>query len=246
MAESYRNVLVPVPLVGPGVCATCHRDVSGPHQRCYRCNSHQEAAGDLLADVVVPVSVAFAGKQFAHDLRQYKRSANETARKEKQRRLVILLENFLRVHERCVAAASDAPDFDVVTSVPSTRGLDPHPLGAMLSRTIGLTRHRYRDLLRTGRHDENRAFHPERFHTDGDLTGRRVLLVDDTWTTGANAQSAAARLRRAGAERVAVVVLGRWFDADHEPASSAPARRGCTAPRRRGPRSRSTARAGTS
>ena len=47
-----------------------------------------------------------------------------------------------------------------------------------------------------------------------------MLLVDDTWTTGANAQSAAARLRLAGAERVAVIVLGRWFDADHEPAAS--------------------------
>ena len=219
MAESYRNILVPVPPAGPGVCATCHRDVSGPHRRCYRCNSHREAAADQLADVVVPISMAFAGEQFAHDLRQYKRSPREAARKEKQRRLAMVLENFLRVHERCVAAACGVPDFDVVTSVPSTKGLDPHPLSTMLSRTIGQTGQRYRELLRIGPSREDRALHPDRFDTADDLRARRVLLVDDTWTTGANAQSAAARLRLAGAERVAVVVLGRWFDADHPPAS---------------------------
>jgi predicted amidophosphoribosyltransferase len=39
-----------------------------------------------------------------------------------------------------------------------------------------------------------------------------VLLIDDTWTTGGNAQSAALALRAAGAEKVAIVVIGRHFD----------------------------------
>ena len=46
-----------------------------------------------------------------------------------------------------------------------------------------------------------------------------MLLIDDTWTTGANAQSAAAALKAAGAGRVAAVVIGRhvnrgWHDND--------------------------------
>jgi hypothetical protein len=41
------------------------------------------------------------------------------------------------------------------------------------------------------------------------LPGARVALLDDTWTTGASAQSAAAALRLAGAQSVAVIVLGR-------------------------------------
>jgi predicted amidophosphoribosyltransferase len=220
LAESYRNILVPVPPSGPGVCATCHRDVSGPHRRCYRCKAHRETAADLLADIVVPISMAFAGEQFADDLRQYKRSPRDAVRKEKQRRLAAVLANHLRAHERCVATACGVPRFDVVTSVPSTKGLDPHPLSTMLSRTIGQTSQRYRDLLRVGADRGDRVFDPARFDTDDDLAGLRVLLVDDTWTTGANAQSAAARLRLAGAERVAVVVLGRRFDADHPTASS--------------------------
>ena len=44
-----------------------------------------------------------------------------------------------------------------------------------------------------------------------------VLLVDDTWTTGGRAQSAAIALHDAGAARVAVVVLGRHFDRDFGP-----------------------------
>ena len=44
-----------------------------------------------------------------------------------------------------------------------------------------------------------------------------MLLVDDTWTMGASAQSAAAALRGVGAGPVAAVVLGRhinreWHD----------------------------------
>ena len=39
-----------------------------------------------------------------------------------------------------------------------------------------------------------------------------MLLLDDSWVSGASAQSAAAALKRAGARRVAVVVLGRHVD----------------------------------
>jgi hypothetical protein len=39
-----------------------------------------------------------------------------------------------------------------------------------------------------------------------------VLLVDDTWVSGASAQSAAVALKAAGARRVALVVLGRHVD----------------------------------
>ena len=38
---------------------------------------------------------------------------------------------------------------------------------------------------------------------------RRVLVVDDTWVSGGSAQSVAAALKRSGARRVAIVVLGR-------------------------------------
>ncbi|MGW2492183.1 hypothetical protein ACWCV9_33910 [Streptomyces sp. NPDC001606] len=47
------------------------------------------------------------------------------------------------------------------------------------------------------------------------LWGENVLLIDDTWTTGNHAQSAAASLKAAGANSVAIVVLGRRLNIDY-------------------------------
>jgi hypothetical protein len=46
----------------------------------------------------------------------------------------------------------------------------------------------------------------------GAVAGADVLLVDDTWVSGASAQSAVAALKAAGARRVALVVIGRHVD----------------------------------
>jgi orotate phosphoribosyltransferase len=43
-----------------------------------------------------------------------------------------------------------------------------------------------------------------------------VLLIDDTWTTGASAESAAHVLKAAGAGVVAVVVIGRHIHEEFE------------------------------
>jgi orotate phosphoribosyltransferase len=43
------------------------------------------------------------------------------------------------------------------------------------------------------------------------LSGRHILILDDTWTTGSNTQSAALTLRHAGADHVSVMVVGRWL-----------------------------------
>jgi adenine/guanine phosphoribosyltransferase-like PRPP-binding protein len=50
-------------------------------------------------------------------------------------------------------------------------------------------------------------------HTD--VRGARVLVVDDTFTTGARAQSAASALQLAGARVVAIVPIGRVIDPNH-------------------------------
>ena len=48
-----------------------------------------------------------------------------------------------------------------------------------------------------------------------DVRGARVLVVDDTFTTGARAQSAASALQLAGARVIAVVPIGRVIDPRH-------------------------------
>jgi adenine/guanine phosphoribosyltransferase-like PRPP-binding protein len=48
------------------------------------------------------------------------------------------------------------------------------------------------------------------------LSATNVLLIDDTWTTGSNAQSAAFALKDAGASTVGFVVIGRYVAREYE------------------------------
>ena len=50
---------------------------------------------------------------------------------------------------------------------------------------------------------------PAATNLSGALEIEAVLLIDDTWTTGANAQSAAAALKRRAPAKVGAVVIGR-------------------------------------
>jgi hypothetical protein len=61
--------------------------------------------------------------------------------------------------------------------------------------------------IRPGRQGRDLDLH--RFRADPGPRGGGVLLLDDTWVSGASAQSACAALKLAGAGRVAIVVLGR-------------------------------------
>ena len=82
---------------------------------------------------------------------------------------------------------------------------------------MGQTRDRYQPVPTLGPDAsiEGRAVLVNRYRATQAMTSHRaVLVVDDTWTTGGRAQSAAIALHDAGAARVAVVVLGRHFDRD--------------------------------
>jgi orotate phosphoribosyltransferase len=54
------------------------------------------------------------------------------------------------------------------------------------------------------------------FRAVGDVGGLRVVLIDDTFTSGATFQSAASTLSRAGARVVAGVVIGRVINPDFD------------------------------
>ena len=131
-------------------------------------------------------------------------------------RLAAVLWRFLGQHEAHVAEAADVPRFDIVTTVPGTRQRDDdHPLVRIVGTLVGQTRGRYQPVLALGPDAsvEGRAVLVNRYRATQAMTGHpSVLLVDDTWTTGGRAQSAAIALHDAGAASVAVVVLGRHFD----------------------------------
>jgi len=67
---------------------------------------------------------------------------------------------------------------------------------------------------------EGRDFDSNRYRSIIDLSGKSVLLLDDTWATGGHAQAAGYSLATAGAQKVALIVIGRHIRRDYEPVQS--------------------------
>ena len=192
------------------MCTTCRRTTNG-FERCLQCNRQLQAFGQELADDLVPISLAFKGTQLAHVLWNYKNSDRDDVRRRFTDELLTVLANFLRQHADCLG------DLDVVTVVPSSQGRTS-PLVDVLGRRLGLTRGRFAEMLTTSG-DNTRKMRPECYEVTVDVRGKSVLLVDDTWTSGSSLQSAAVALKRAGATRVAGLVIGRHLD-EPRPAAS--------------------------
>lgn len=208
----YGNFMLS-PRRGPGVCSICFNFTEG-YSRCYAC-THAEP----WLDVVSPISYSVAREQLHHALASYKRLSGNVAGRLRAE-LAAVLWRYLAVHEPCVASAAGAQAFQLVTSVPSgQRQRDAHhPLRRIVGELVGPTRGRHERLLeRSEVPTPPREFHRGKFRATRALQGETVLMIDDTWTTGASAQSAAATLKAAGAGSIAAVVIGRHLNRDwHE------------------------------
>jgi hypothetical protein len=212
LSALYEDVMLG-PRRGPSVCSTCFNFTDG-YARCYACDH-----GGLVLDAVVPVSYSVAREQLYHALASYKRLEGDVGR-QLGASLAAILWRFLAEHERCLARAAGTKRFELVTVVPSGDSFrdERHPLRWIVGELVGPTRERHeRLLLRSDADVKPRSFSPEKFVATRPIEGRSVLLIDDTWTTGASAQSAAAALKAAGADRTAAVVIGRHLNREwHE------------------------------
>jgi predicted amidophosphoribosyltransferase len=193
------------PRPGPGVCSTCFNLIDD-YDQCFSCARHEAPLAGVL-----PVSYSVAHEQLHHALAGYKRTDGSRARM-LGLELAAVLWRFLERHEVCLARAAGVEAFELVTTVPSSDPLrdQHHPLRWIVGELVAPTRERHERLLVTsGVEVAPREFSPARYLPTRPLASEPVLLIDDTWTTGASAQSAACALLAAGAGAVAAVVLGR-------------------------------------
>ena len=206
LTAPYGARLLPVLSGTDDVCAVCGTGLLD-RPLCRQC---QRAALLLShpAQAVAAVGLAVKGGQLARELAAYKRPGQPRLRAQ----LAAVLWRWLRGHEQCLATAAGARRFDLVTVVPSLRGRGGDPLAQLAGRLIGPTRDRFHPVLTAGR--DGPPFSDQRFRCRQLGDRPAVLLIDDTWTTGAHAQSAASALRLAGASTVAVLALGRHFHPD--------------------------------
>ncbi len=215
---------LPVPRAGPGVCATCHGPARDGRRECWCCRALSAALGrgDGPSPPVVPVALCRTGDRLHTVLRGYKDAPVVAARRHFAYRVGVHLSGFLGAHAGCIAVAAGSR-WDSVAVAPSTtrpqgacRRLSPpssHPLWKVVGAIPQLSGLLRVEIGRGAGSAHHLAPDPDAFAVGGEARGRRVLLLDDTWVTGARMQSAAASLVDAGAEVVALVVAGRTVGA---------------------------------
>lgn len=212
-SESYQRAMRNIAPPGPGVCSRCWAFVDPEYDRCYKCAFQPDNL-----DVMVPVTYSEHLGQVHLALRSYKDGESSGIRRYAAVRIAAILWRFLTQHEACLAQGAATERFDLVTLVPSSNPeRDKHSALAELANWIEPIKPRLRRVLEPTGEVQGREFDARRFRATAKLSGRSVLLVDDTWATGGHAQSAAHALAAAGAQKVALVVVGRHIRRDFEP-----------------------------
>jgi hypothetical protein len=126
--------------------------------------------------------------------------------------LATLLLLGLSLHEHCpeVMAGMPVTHWAIVPSLPARPG--EHPLHK-IANGAGLGAEAR--LIAAAGVQNPRDLNPAHFQACERLpAGSHILLLDDTWTGGGHAQSAALALRLAGAARVSLLVVARWIKED--------------------------------
>jgi len=223
--RSARPALCPVepPPGSPATCGVCRRPVRPGFARCYQCERHALLGPGLLADAVVPICYAVKGTDLAADLWRYKswRAPHAAPHAAARAAVLALLLTFLHDHGPCVWRHAGMAAPGRLAVVPTGCGRPgPHPLLELTAPYLRLPLTRL--AMWPGRQGRDLDIH--RFNTERTVARADVLLIDDTWVSGASAQSAAAALKLAGARRVAIVVLGRHLDPADPPAGELLAR----------------------
>ncbi|MBK5220668.1 MAG: hypothetical protein JJE35_12950 [Thermoleophilia bacterium] len=199
-------------------CRVCHTFIDPEYEICFPCRQQPESLS-----LVLPVSYSEHGGQLHLALRNYKDGSVQQVREYAWVRLTAILWRFLAAHESCLAGALRIDGFDLVTTVPSSspEREAKSPLRQMVEACRPIAPRHERLLGPSGTVLEGRDYDIDRYLAQRTLGGESILLVDDTWTRGGHAQSAAGALLQAGAGQVALVVIGRHLTPDWEPVRDA-------------------------
>ena len=202
LPDYYRAAVVPEQLRA-GLCALC-RTPTGGSEFCSKC-SNAPARPDAAGFTSYAIDSAPSG----NDMHRYKDSPPGPQALDGVR---LLLEHGL-AHLGCAEAIAGA-SLDAVAVIPSrTHHVPgtPSPLQRLCSRTLP------QDLPTVGLSPtpgstSNRRVRADAFDIDDCRSPSHVLIIDDTWVSGATMLSAVWDMRRRGVEQVSVLALARWLN----------------------------------
>ena len=187
-------------------CEVCAAPIESRYTHCARC---QKAIwdGHQLADLVGSTTYAKRAHQTGTIMHGYN---SNPPQRQHQVVVQLLLADALTTHRECAEKIVD----ETITrwaSVPSlTKERSWHPLRDLVRPVMVSTP---QTLVRAAeRWSDPRAVTPSNFIVEKGVDGEHVLLIDDTWTTGGQAQSVAVSLKDAGASHVTIYTVARWLD----------------------------------
>lgn len=204
-----------------GTCDVCRGPATG--SVCAQCSTMRATLDGATCDHTLTLMYAQGEHasgihQSVHLMQSYKATPPDP-RSMDNLRLIINVGTLL--HGDCIRQELGHL-WDSVTYVPSSRGRSgDHPvrnLARAVSQVADPEAGVERFLLSLGPGYSPGCSHVarrDRFAVSdewqGAVRGKHVLVVDDTWTTGASIQSAAAALKLAGAESVTGLCAARWL-----------------------------------
>ena len=199
------------------VCPICGGAKKDGYAWCVSCSAHHHSPYKAqLADMVrifayAPMeSSSDVSNQMTRYMYRYKedRAGSELA----QAAVTEILVTEIVLHWSCIKDVSRGVAPTARATVPSTanspRAGVEHPLRRIVRQVLPSVP----EVGLRAAGVKSRSLSPDLFQLEGEYapnTLRHVLLIDDTWTTGGNVQSAAVALPRAGAQRVTVFCVAR-------------------------------------
>ena len=204
------------------LCPICRGNKGSNFDFCYQCTGHIRNAGVnnwLLADRTAFICYGEAkGKdQLGSDMYNYKESEiQQPLQSEAKRRIVSLLyHTFSHYWDE-----ANTPEITVLTTMPSLRDVNRNQLMQLVKNVASKLPNNLvaQQLLHPrelrGNKERERVLDPQLFCVDSDQVSGHVVIVEDSWVTGANAQSAAIALHQAGADYVTILCVARLLYED--------------------------------
>jgi predicted amidophosphoribosyltransferase len=206
--------LVPMAQDGPDVCPLCRSGRTRPDRLCFSCE-RTSAQVPYPCELVIPISYYTTPSPLRDRMHDYKEHQDPAVREEQSHYVAAILARYFLEHHDALTARFGA--WDEVVAVPSTHHDNRPALQTAIERNFPDAIGRFTRPLEhgPGAMTFNQASPTGFVPVDGsDISGRSMLLVDDTYTTGARLQSAHHGLVAAGSTVVAAIVVTRKINPD--------------------------------
>lgn len=213
-SDALAPELVPMAPDAPDVCPLCRSGRTRPDQLCFSCERTSTQV-PYPCELVIPISYYTTPSPLRDRMHDYKEHPDQVVREVQSHHVAAIMVRYLLEHQDVLIARFG--DWDEVVAVPSGRHDDVPALQTAIESNFPDELGPFaRPLVRgAGTMAFNQASPTGFVAVAGSAgPGRRTLLIDDTYTTGARLQSAHHALVASGYDVVAAVVITRKINPD--------------------------------